>query len=218
MKKLRDWFGGNKGSAAPPAAGQVQAIDPTKLLYSLATISTDDYVLEPMALPPGEADLVFHEDDWRQIEFFAGDRRDEIARMLTSLKAFEARNRVANGYRTIFERKLGAKPVLAGSVAALETAFGTTAGPGPVLFHGSAEVAGRVADAFSLPLAGKAWIYGARDLGVLGAAMPPGADNEVLARAFMTLSNSHGLVLVDWRSQMLLLNVADEGNLEVWRP
>lgn len=218
MKKLRDWFGGNKGPAVPPAAPKVQVVDPAKLLYSLATIAAADYVLEPMGVPPGDADLVFHEDDWRQIEFFAQDRREEVARMLTSLKAFEARNRVASGYREIFERELAVEPVLAEPVDALETAFAAVAGPGPVLFYGSGNVAGRVTDAFSLPLAGKVWLYGTRDLSVLGAAMPPGADNEVLARAFMTLNRSHGLVLVDWRSQMLLLKVADEGNLEVWRP
>ncbi|MBV9993153.1 MAG: hypothetical protein JOZ72_17910 [Alphaproteobacteria bacterium] len=217
MKKLRDWLGADKGTAAP-APPSVRTVDPARLLYSLATIATDDYPLEPMAGPPGEADLVFHEDDWRQIEFLAHDRRDEIARKLTSLKAFEARNRVAGGYREIFERELDARPVLAGPAAMLGCMFGAAAGPGPVLFHGGGEVAGRVADAFSLPLAGKVWLYGMHDLSVLGAAMPPGADNEVLARAFMTLSKSHGLILVDWRAQMLLLKVADEGNLEVWRP
>lgn len=214
MKKLREWFGGNKPSDAPKA----EAVDPRKLLFSLATISTDDYSLEPMDAPPGDAALVFHEDDWRQIEFFSRTRQDEIARMLVSLKAFEARNRVASGYRDIFTRTLKAEPVLSGSVETLEKAFGAVAGPGPVLFHGSGTVAGRVTNGFSLPLAGKVWLYGTRDLTVLGAAMPPGADNEMLARAFMTLSNSDGLLLVDWRSQMLLLKVADDGNLEVWRP
>jgi hypothetical protein len=214
MKKLREWFGGNKSPDAPKA----QAVDPGKLLFSLATISSDDYALEPMAAAPGDADLVFHEDDWRQIEFFPRARQDEIARMLVSLKAFEARNRVAAGYRDIFQRKLAAAPVLEGAMEKLAILFGATAGPGPVVFHGSGTVAGRVANAFSLPLAGKVWLYGTRDLGVLGAAMPPGADNEVLARAFMTLSNSDGLLLVDWRSQMLLLKVADDGSLEVWRP
>jgi len=214
MKKLRDWFGGSKSSAEP----QAQAVDPRKLLFSLSTIAADDIALEPMTGPPGDADLIFHEDDWRQIEFFAKARQEEIAHALISLKAFEARNRVAAGYRDIFQRKLAALPVFADPLEALEKTLGVTAGPGPVLFHGSGTIDGRVKNGFSLPLAGKAWLYGMRDLTVLGAAMPPGADNEVLARTFMALNQSYGLVLVDWRSQMLLLKVADDGNLEVWRP
>lgn len=210
MKILRTLFGGGKG--AVPG----KAVDPAKVLFSLPTISGDDIAFEPAE--PGDTDLVFHEDDWRQIEFFSKARAEELARTLSTLKIFAAeRSAGSAGYRDIFARKLPAMPVLAG-FEALERVFDAKIGPGPILFHGDSVVTGRVKDSFSLALAGKVWLYGTRDLSVLGAAMPPGADNEVLARAFVTLNRSDGLVLVDWRSQMLLVKVADDGNLEVWRP
>jgi len=212
MKKLLAWFAGRKPSA------EAQAADPKKILLSLPTLSGDTVPLAPLDGAPGPGDLVFHEDDWRQIECFAASRTEEIVRKLADLKRFEAAHRRHGGYDAVFARKLAPARVLEGLPQALEEALGAKAGPGPVLFHGANSVTGRVEDGFSLPLAGKVSLYGTRDMTVLGAAMPAGADSEVLARAFMTLHARHGLIQADWRSQMLLLKVEDGGDLKVWRP
>jgi hypothetical protein len=210
MKKLLALFKGRKSSA--------EERDPGTVLFSLPTLSGDNVAREPLEGPPGPDDLVFHEDDWRQIELFPASRAAEIVRVLGELKSFEAVHRRDGGYAQVFRRKLAQARVLGGSPETLGQMFGAKAGAGPVLFYGADTVTGRVADGFSLPLAGKAALYGTRDMTVLGAAMPAGASSEVLARAFVGLNRSDGLILVDWRSQMLLLKVADDGNLEVWRP
>lgn len=208
MKKLLSLFGRRKAEER----------DPKTILFSVPTLSGDDIALEPLESAPAPDDLVFHEDDWRQIEFFAASCAKEIVGMLSELKKFEAAHRRDGGYDKVFRRKLATGRVLAGSPETLEQALGARAARGPVLFHGANIVTGRVKDGFSLPLADKVSLYGTHDLTVLGAAMPAGANSEVLARAFMSLHASHGLLLVDWRSQMLLVKVADDGNLEVWRP
>ncbi|AGH86295.1 hypothetical protein F504_3783 (plasmid) [Ralstonia pseudosolanacearum FQY_4] len=39
-----------------------------------------------------------------------------------------------------------------------------------------------------------------------------------MTKAYVTLFKKYELLLVDWRSQQLLLSVDDKGGINVWRP
>lgn len=52
----------------------------------------------------------------------------------------------------------------------------------------------------------------------LGATVAHGGDDTQLTRAYMTLSEKYGLLLVDWRAQLLLQSVGEKGDISVWRP
>jgi hypothetical protein len=65
-----------------------------------------------------------------------------------------------------------------------------------------------------------AYLYGIRDehgTTVLGANLA-GADDMLLTNAFTKLSKNYSLILVDWRQQIILVSVAEDGQLDVWRP
>jgi hypothetical protein len=45
-----------------------------------------------------------------------------------------------------------------------------------------------------------------------------GGEDLKLTQAFAQLSKVYKLILVDWRSQLLLVSVAPSGDVDVWRP
>jgi hypothetical protein len=162
-----------------------------------------------------------HEDDWRQLEFYANSRRTEIERLLRELKIFEKQHRKGSGWDAIFVRKLPPAPALRGSDAlhGLSDKLNAVPRAGPILFYGSTTITGRVANGFSIEISKGLFLYGvsaANGIEVLGAAVD-GGDLE-LTKVFSTLNKSDGLILVDWRSQMLITGVAADGNLIVWKP
>jgi len=55
-------------------------------------------------------------------------------------------------------------------------------------------------------------------ISTLGASVARGGDDTQLTRAYMTLFKKYGLLLVDWRAQLLLQSVNERGEINVWRP
>ena len=113
-------------------------------------------------------------------------------------------------------------PVVSGvqPVRQLENVLGAKAGPAPLLFSSGA-VTGSVKNGFSLPLGGNVTLYGYTDgqgIPVLGAIVGKNPDDSRLTQAFMKLNSSTGLVLVDWRAQLVLISGAPTGQVDVWRP
>lgn len=222
----RTFFGGllaaiglTKSAAADPS---VTTIDPRTILFSMPTIANDAPPLSSFVGEPSDADVIFHEDDWRQLEFFAAVQLPTIQATLTELKAFEAQNRVQSGWRQIYVRRLPSAHVLVGddAVNSLASVIGTRAEPGPVIFHGAGSIDGRVQDGFSLRLGAGAALYGFSDgagIPVLGAFLQ-NADDQLLTNAFLTLNRRHGLVLVDWRAQLVVMSVETNGQVAIWRP
>lgn len=198
-----------------------QMIDPSTILYSMSTIADEMAPLEPMTAQPTEDDMVLHEDEWRQIEFFPGSRVEEVRRTLTELARFEEANRTESGFfRQVFIRREPPPVPVTGTVEALAAELGTSVSSGPVFFTAQS-IIGRGANGFTLRLAGNVSLYGYSDrpgIMVLGAIVGDGGDHAVLAHTFMALNRSHGLIAVDWRSHMLLAGVSTNGQLEVWRP
>jgi hypothetical protein len=208
-------------SAAPPQHG-IQTTDPRSILFSIPTLSDDIAPLEPVLRQPSTSDFVFHEDEWSQVEFFPKSQLREVQRLLTEYKPFEQAHRVQHGWREVCVRKVQRVPVLSGaqSIQRLEKVLGVKAGPAPMLFSSNA-VTGRVKDGFSLPLGGNVTLYGyvgRQGIPILGAIVGRNPDDRKLTEAFIKLNSSDRLVLVDWRSQLVLVSVSATGQIEVWRP
>jgi hypothetical protein len=106
------------------------------------------------------------------------------------------------------------------AVARLEAILGSKSGPAPVLLSADS-TPGRVKDGFSLRLGGNVTLYGyatPAGIPVLGAVVGDDADHHKLIEAFVKLNAAEGLVLVDWRQQMILESAGLHGKIEVWRP
>ena len=89
------------------------------------------------------------------------------------------------------------------------------------LLHTSNAISGRVKNGFSFGLAGNISLYGyvtPQGIPVLGAILGDNADQSELTRVFAKLHLSHGLILVDWQSQLMLVTVSDSQQIEIWKP
>ncbi|MBK6907466.1 MAG: hypothetical protein IPH08_10415 [Rhodocyclaceae bacterium] len=213
-------FAGLAGAA--PQESKVQTLDPKSILFSTPTISNDTASLEPGKDKPGASDFIFHEDEWSQLEFLGKNRLAEVQRMLKEFKNFEQANRVQHGWRNVYVRKIQRLPLIAGPgpVQKLEHLLNSKAGPAPMLFS-SSTVSGQVKGGFSLPLGGSITLYGYvadQNIPVLGASVGKDPDDSKLTQAFIKLNASNGLILVDWRAQLVLVSVGKSGQIEVWRP
>lgn len=211
---------GAAGTAQPEQ--KVQTIDSKSILFTTPTLSNDIASLEPVSHQPSSADFVFHEDEWSQVEFFPKAQLGQVQHLLKEFKSFEQAHRAQHGWRQVYVRKIQRVPVVSGvqPVQQLEKLLGVKAGAAPLLFS-SSTVSGRVKDGFSLALGGNVTLYGyvaSRGIPVLGAIVGKNPDDYKLTQAFTKLNSSNGLVLVDWRAQLVLVSPGSSGQIEVWRP
>lgn len=202
--------------------GKPQLIDPTKILFTVPTISDDLAPMEPLGEAPHATAFSFHEDDWCQLEFFPKSQLVQVQRLLSEYKSFEAKNREKYGWRNTYVRKIARVPVIPGCNAASEISqrFGVSPGPAPILCA-SGSIAGRVESGFSIPLGGNVTLYGYSEDGgipVLGAWVGENPDDQKLVQAFSVLNEAYGLLLVDWRQQLLIVGRSADGSLSVWQP
>ncbi len=198
-----------------------QVMDPNDILFSMPTIAKDLPPLDPLSEPPAADALTLHEDDWAQAEFLPKAMLPEIRRMLSELKTFEAQNRDGLGWRNMYVRKFSRAPLIFGETALerLQSILGTRAGAAPLLT--SVAGVGRVRGGFTIAIGRNVHLYGYAEEGgipVIAASLGSDPDHQGLTEAFAKLNTSDGLVLVDWRQQMLLVSVADDGRIGIWRP
>jgi hypothetical protein len=199
-----------------------ESVDPKSIGFTIPTLAKDDPIVEPI----GEVistDLAFHEDGWRQIEFFSEGRREEVRKALSELKLFEKAYRVGNGYWTgIYQRELSPAPILEKEQTpeTLALLLAAIVGRAPILFYGQGVVVGRITNGFTILLGRGASLYGVRDatgISILAADLQ-NADDQVLWSAFMELNKAYGLLMVDWRAQRVCESVAKDGQIVFWRP
>jgi len=208
---------GNTAMAAPP----VTTIDPRNIGFTMSTIAADDLQFEVPTAQSSAGAPQFHEDEWRQIEFFPAARLPELQKRLKEFKAFEQQNRVPQGWKDIYARRMTGTP-LAGTPGPKEVAAmlqGNIA-PAPILTTASAPL-GQVKGGFTIRLAGSVFLYGIAEgstVNSLAAMVERGGDERVLTAAFTRLYKQYKLVLVDWRGQMMLTSVEPNGELGIWRP
>ncbi|WP_050027738.1 hypothetical protein [Verrucomicrobium sp. BvORR034] len=223
MKKLFTSLLALLGIASSAQSQQsIQSIDPSKILFSIPTLSEDIAELEPVKQAPGKDACMFHEDEWTQVEFFAKSQLTEVQRLLKEYNQFEQANRVKHGWLKPYIRRIKRTSVIKGAspVEVLEKLLERKAGPGPILLS-SSTVAGRVKDGFSLALGGNVTLYGYSDAEgtpVLGAHVGKDGEDIKLTQVFMKLNAAEGLILVDWRAQIILTAVTASGQIDVWRP
>lgn len=221
MRKWLTAFLAFVGVASGAPASDVVMVDPKDLLMSIPTISDDLAEVEKPGTVSSD-DLVFHEDDWMQIEFFDAGRLSEMQAKLTEFKAFEAANRHSDGaWKKLYLRVIPRRPVVGGTNAAAKLAktLGTKVSPAPVLTT-SGVITGRVKSGFTLRLDGGVALYGYTQDGeirALGAHLGKDADHLALTNAFVKLNAERHLILVDWIGQVILTGTTN-GEVEAWRP
>ncbi len=203
-------------SSAPQAATKIETVDTKSIRYSMPTVAADsiEYVLPSKDSFQGAPQ--FHEDEWAQLEFFPKSYLSEIQKMLREFKSFEKENRTQYGWNKIYARQISRMSILPAGASLKE--FGTVI-PAPILFASSKPL-GQVKDGFSIKLGENAQLYGitnAKGTTVLAAHLA-GADDLLLTKAFTTINRKYGLILVDWRQQLVLVSVASTGEIDVWRP
>lgn len=219
------------GLAQPASAGEkVQTMDPKSIMFTVPTISDDLAQLEPISNAPKADEPQMHEDDWCQVEFFSKSYLPDLQRMLTEYKSFEASNRQMTTiegrqypvWRNAYIRKVSREALLPGkeAVATLAEITGGQLGPAPVIFS-SSSWSGRVKNGFTVRVGRNVDLYGYQtDSGipVLAASVGPDPDDQSLVEAFAKLNVVQGLVLVDWKSQFILVSMSQDGKVQAWQP
>lgn len=198
---------------------KVMQVDPATIRASMPTVAVDELKFE---IPTNESFAgapQFHEDEWRQVEFFPADRTEQVKRLLIQYKVFEAENREPYGWRRAFPRQIPPQPILSGSASDVAQIVNGTLFGAPIL-HVTAGPLGQVTQGFSIVLGENVFLYGLEEQGSVTAlgAILQGGEDFLLTQAFIKLSQEHGLLLVDWRSQRMLQDVQANGSISVWCP
>ena len=220
LKKILSIVAGIAGGVYSSPANP-ESIDPNAILYTVPTISNDIPEVEVTAAKPIKGTVVFHEDDWRQVEFLKSGQIPEIKRILSEYKQFESQNRTAYGWKNVYVRDFKKEIALPGKQSVDQIESILRANRGSELYLTSADVFGKVKSGFTISIGGNIDLYGtATEAGitVLGAAVGQNPDDANLTEAFASLNKIFGLVLVDWKSQTILLSKNKSGKIEVWKP
>ncbi|MCC4591362.1 hypothetical protein LL974_09480 [Xanthomonas campestris pv. cannae] len=222
MKKIITSTLAALGRASSAQADPVQTVDAKSIRFSMPTVAADqiDFVMPTKESFEGAPQ--FHEDEWRQLEFFPVARLQEIKRRLAEYKSFELGHRTQYGWTEIYARRLAPSEVVAGddAVAQVGRVVGAKLAPSPILTTASRPL-GQVKGGFTLTIGGGVFLYGIASQGevvALGAMVERGGEDLKLTHAFAQLNKTYKLILVDWRSQLVLVSLALSGNVDVWRP
>lgn len=196
----------------------IEKVDVNSIQYSMPTISGDEIEYQIPSEKSFEGAPQFHEDEWCQLEFFSKSRLEEIQRKLTEYKAFESKSRTGSGWKEIYVRNIP-RNAFNLDIKTLETLEGAKVQPSPILTTASRPL-GQVKYGFTISLGEGALLYGIEREGKvisLAASVYSDDGNQSLTSSFMELDKSENLVMVDWRSQMIILGGSD-GKLGVWKP
>ena len=201
---------------------QVASIDPKTVRFGMPTVASDDIQFVVPSRQSFEGAPQFHEDEWRQVEFYPASHHDAIQKRLIEYNAFEQQHRTEHGWTDIYARRIPGPGILKGPGAKADLAamLRASAQPPPILTTASAPL-GQVKDGYTLRLADSVFLYGvAGGSGIqsLAAMVESGGDDMCLTTAFAKLHQQHKLVLIDWRAQMLLTSVEPNGQISIWRP
>ncbi len=209
---------GNRVRGAP----RIVTVDPKTVRYTMPTVAADDIQFVMPTAQTFDGAPQFHEDEWRQLEFYPASQLLYLQTRLAEYKVFEQRNRTKYGWNETYARRISGPTILPGLDAKSELAelLQATSQPSPILTVTSSPL-GQVKDGFTLRLADTVFLYGlANSSGIhsLAAAVEQGGDDQRLTEVFCRLNKTYSLVFVDWRSQMILTSVGHDGGIDVWRP
>ena len=183
---------------------KIVKLDPSELLYSLATISNELPPIEPGTTKLEKQVVELHEDDWRQVEFVAMAQQEQIVAELAAIGRIYQEQRTEEGYFRAIHVRAGLPEPLAGAAITLAEVIAAF-DPPPVRLDGIAyrDVAGLVANGFALRL-----LSGIELLGVIDEAghiavlcLSHARPNNALERDLPALSRfaqAHRLCLISW--------------------
>jgi hypothetical protein len=202
---------------------RVEKIDPSKLLYSLATICDRAPPLGDGLSKPNDGDYTLHEDDWRQIEFVSANDREYIAAQVAKVHQFKVDNWTGQAWKNIFVRPDHPTELASLNIAIDELKNVLSGCPqnGVVIFQsfsnptGSARV---VLGGFSFRVSTGTMIYGHQiggNIASLAAHVYVDNDSEVetISRSLRSIALLAPLLLVDWNTDSLVsLSATEEIN------
>ena len=196
-----------------------EMVDVDSIIYSMPTISGDaiDFVVPTKESFQGAPE--FHEDEWRQLEFFPRSQLKAVQSKLKEYKAFEQKNRVSSGWKNIYVRNIQMDNISL-TVANLISITASELHPGPLLTSASKPL-GQVKNGFSVAIGDGALLYGVaegRVIKSLAASVYSNAGNIALTSVYALLNKNTELLIVDWRNQMIIMDSFNDGKLGVWKP
>ncbi|MET0505625.1 MAG: hypothetical protein ABWZ85_09870 [Luteibacter sp.] len=214
IQRLKSAFGqgeGTNGSTTVP----VQDVR-----YSMPTVAADVLTFVEPTPATYQGAPRFHEDEWCQIEFLPGSGLQQLKGRLGQYKVFEQAHRLEHGWSRIHARQWPREVVIEGDDATSKLAalFAVELLHAPILATSSVAL-GQVQDGFALRPSSDVLLYGladARGITALGATVA--GDDTQLSRVFSVLYGAYGLLLVDWRGQLVLCEVDAGGQFAAWRP
>jgi len=206
-------------AGAGPDDGQIRAVDPNTILFSVPTLADALPPLEPVAAQPAGPYCIFHEDDWLQTELLPRETVNAAESLMAELKAFELHHRENVGWHKVFVRyhTFGDTLPLRFTLDAIAEEFAPV--PAGELYLVTSGAAMRVTGGFSFDLDGKAWLYGHATEGAvhsLGLAIAADDAHNTMLDAFNRLSEIYPLILADWRAQFIVVE-PERGSYRVWQ-
>lgn len=208
------------GLVSPAQAVQhASTVDANTIRFTMPTVAADEIQFVMPTSETFEGAPQLHEHDWRQVEFLPSSRLAEIKKRLTEYKSFEAQHRTKYGWTEIYAINLPRMQVLGSSgLTDIAGSLSATKLPAPILTTTSRPL-GQVKDGYTLRISGSVFLYGLAGAdGVMSLAARVDGDDRPLTTAFITLNKKFQLILVDWRSQMVLVPTTPAGQVDVWRP
>jgi hypothetical protein len=184
---------------------KIVKLNPSELLYSLATISNELPPIEPGTTKLEKQVVELHEDDWRQVEIVAMVQQEQIDAELAAIRRIYEEQRTEEGYFRAIHVRAGLAEPLAGTAITLAELIAAFDPPPPSRLDGIAyrDVAGLVANGFALRL-----LSGIELLGVVDEAghvavlcLSHARPNNAMERDLPALSRfaqSHRLCLINW--------------------
>ncbi len=204
---------------------RLEKIDPSKLMYTMATICDR---LPPLGESPvncSDEDVMLHEDDWCQVEFVAAADQDHIATQVAEIHQFKIDNWSGEGWKNIFVRP--DHPTKFASLGigfdTLQKAFSGSA-PGRVLvfqsFSDAKGSAREVVGGFSFRGQDGLIVYGHHVEGVvasLAASLFVDNESEVesISKRLLSVGQLGPLLLVDWNTDQAM-TPTDKQEIERW--
>jgi len=198
------------GCGKPQKAPQTQTVNPSELLYSLATLCDELPTVEQNTPVPSNS-VVMHEDDWRQVEFVAPTNRKALEVTMTDFIVFRNAHRKGMGFTGVFVRK-DTYP----TVEVLSITTSKLTGSLFPLAIGDQSIQG----GFSVKDDSGAYLYGqAKSDGTivyLGLKPPMnGPLGQDFRKMIVSISSEYGLILADWYRGAIVENVTDDA-LRQW--
>jgi hypothetical protein len=177
--------------AAKPT-GDVQMLDPKKILFSLPTLCDQAPAVAEAPAPSGARSL--HEDDWRQVEFVAAIDDSYIRGELAALATFKSQHKKSSGWTSVYVRKEHPHPL---------GTLGLRYSPLPQFSASAIALGGRpVRGGFALSDGGGWFIYGQRspEGGIIQLAVSPSQEavSDRFAAGLVEITQAAPVLLVDW--------------------